>query len=61
MKLRKDIENSRRKVQMDPLLEENKEGKKGRRWPTQKLSGLSDYAAEVVYEFQLKLINVMQW
>ena len=25
------------------------------------LSGLSDYAAEVVYEFFLKVINVMQW
>ena len=59
MKLTKDIKNSQRKVQMDPLLEENKEGKKRQRVANTELSGLSDYAAEVVSEFFLKVIYVM--
>ena len=61
MKLRKGLKSSRRKVQMDPLLKENKKGKKRQKVTNTELSGLSNYAAEVVYEFFLKVINVMQW
>ena len=36
-------------------------GEKRQKVTNTELSGLSDYAAEVVYEFFLKVINVMQW
>ena len=49
MILRKDTKNCWRKVEEDPLLEENKEVKK-QKVGSVELSGLSDYAAEVVYD-----------